>query len=156
MLPRNGIVGFLALFLGTSSVARSAQSFSDLMETMRGFQGSRVLRTAVELDIFTAVGSGATAEQVSKKLGTKSCATATLMNALVALGALTKKEGTFHNTPDTARHLRMAGPHVSVRATILALGRFGIASRTETQTVTKNCAKLLIALARRIMSVTSG
>ena len=57
MLPRNGIVGFLAFFLGASSVARSAQSFSDLMETMRGFQESRVLLTAVELDIFTAVGS---------------------------------------------------------------------------------------------------
>lgn len=110
MLPGNGMVGVLAFFLGTSSVASSAQSFSDLMETMRGFQESRILLTAVELDIFTAVGSGATAEQVSKKLGTNSRATATLMNALVALGALTKKEGTFHNTPDTARYLVAGSP----------------------------------------------
>ena len=105
---RSGIIalpGFLAFFLGAPSITMSAQSFSDLMETMRGFQESRVLLTAVELDIFTAVGPGATAAEISKKLGTHPRATETLLNALVAMSALTKKDGAFHNTPDTERYL---------------------------------------------------
>jgi len=88
----------------------SAQSFSDLTDTMGRYQESRVLLTAVELDIFTAVGPGARGVQVSEKLGTNPRATETLLNALVALGALTKKDGVFFNTPDTARYLVAGSP----------------------------------------------
>jgi predicted O-methyltransferase YrrM len=105
-----GMLRVLAVFLGASPIVMSAQSFSELMETMRGFQESRVLLTAVELDIFTAVGPGATATQAAKKLGTDGRATETLLNALVAIGALTKKDLTFHNTPDTARYLVAGSP----------------------------------------------
>jgi len=77
---------------------------------MRGFQESRVLLTAVELDVFTAVGHGATVADVSKKLQTNARATEVLLNALVAIGALTKKNGTFYNTPDTARYLVAGSP----------------------------------------------
>jgi len=88
----------------------SAQSFSDLTDTMGRYQESRVLLTAVELDIFTAVGPGAKGVQVSERLGTNPRATDTLLNALVALGALTKKDGVFFNTPDTARYLVAGSP----------------------------------------------
>ncbi len=100
-----GMLGFLAIFLGASLTPMFAQSFSDLTTTMRGFQESRVLLTAIELDIFTAVGPGGTAAQVSKKLGTNPRATETLLNAVVSLGALRKEAGTFFNTPETARYL---------------------------------------------------
>ncbi len=99
------MLGFLAIFLGGSLITMSAQSFSDLTATMRGFQESRVLLTAFELDVFTAVGPGATAAEVSKKLGADPRATETLLNAVVSLGALRKKDGTFFNTPETARYL---------------------------------------------------
>jgi len=102
--------GFLGFFAGAASIAMSAQSFSDLTDTMGRYQESRVLLTAVELDIFTAVGPGAKGVQVSEKLGTNPRATETLLNALVALGALTKKDGVFFNTPDTARYLVAGSP----------------------------------------------
>ena len=105
-----GMLGFLAFLLGASLMTICAQSFSDLTETMGRFQESRILLTAVELDIFTAVGPGATAVQVSKKLGSSPRATETLLNALVALGALTKKDGAFLNTPDAARYLVAGSP----------------------------------------------
>ena len=76
-----GMLGLLALFPGVTPIAMRAQSFSDLMETMGGFEESRVLLTAVELDVFTAVGPGATAAQAAKKLGTHPRATETLLNA---------------------------------------------------------------------------
>ena len=58
------VLGRLSLSLCAASLAMSAESFSDLTETMRGFQESRVLLTAVELDVFTAVGHGATGADV--------------------------------------------------------------------------------------------
>lgn len=84
--------------------------FADLMLTMRAFQESRVLLTAVELDLFTAVGDGAPAETVAGRLGTDARATASLLNALVAIGALTKREGVFSNTSETARFLAASSP----------------------------------------------
>jgi SAM-dependent methyltransferase len=76
----------------------------DLAQRIRGFQESRVILTAVELDIFTAVGEGATAGKVSAKLGSDQRATEMLLNALVAVGLLAKRDGAFANTPITTRH----------------------------------------------------
>ena len=105
-----GILVFLSPVLSTRCLAMSAKSFSDLTETMHGFQESRILLTAVELDVFTAVGQGATGTEVSKRLHTNARATEVLLNALVAMGALVKKNGTFSNTPDTARYLVAGSP----------------------------------------------
>ncbi len=105
-----GVFAFLILSCGGSVSAMSGPSFSDLMQTMRGFQESRVLLTAVELDIFTAVGSGAAAAQVAEKLGTHPRATEAFLHALAAMGALTKREGAFHNTAETARYLVAGSP----------------------------------------------
>ncbi len=58
------MLAFLVTFLGASLSTLFAQFLSDLTATRRGFQESRVLLPAVELDIFTAVGPGATAAQV--------------------------------------------------------------------------------------------
>jgi len=76
----------------------------DLNATIRSFQESRVILTAVELDIFTAVGKGATAEEVSLKIRSDPRATGMLMNALVAMGLLAKQEAIFHNTPASTRY----------------------------------------------------
>jgi len=82
----------------------------DLAQTVRAFQESRVILTAVELDLFTAVGEGATASQVAARVGANARATEMLMNALVALGLLAKQDGTFHNTPPAARHFVAGSP----------------------------------------------
>jgi (2Fe-2S) ferredoxin/predicted O-methyltransferase YrrM len=76
----------------------------DLNSTLRGFQESRVLLTAVELDLFTAVGSGARADEVSVRTGSDPRATEMLMNALVAMGWLSKQDTIFRNTPLSARY----------------------------------------------------
>ncbi len=85
-------------------------NFDQLVECARSFQESRVLLTAVELDLFTAVGRGARAADVAGKLKTDPRATEMLLNALVALGALSKSKDIFRNTPATARHLTKKSP----------------------------------------------
>ena len=81
-----------------------------LLETLRGFMSSRALLTALELDVFTAVGSGLSAQQVAGKLGTDARATEMLLNVLVSLKLLTKKDDIFCNTPITARFLSADSP----------------------------------------------
>lgn len=84
--------------------------FSDLVSMMRGFQESRALLSAIELDLFTAVGSGETAAGVAAKVRTDPRATEMLLNSIAALGALSKNAGVFHNTPETARFLCEGSP----------------------------------------------
>jgi len=72
---------------------------------LRAFMESRVLLTALELDVFTAVGGGATAAAVAPVIGADAGATERLLDAIVSLGFLEKREGVFANTPLAARFL---------------------------------------------------
>jgi (2Fe-2S) ferredoxin len=83
----------------------------DIMQTMRAFQESRVLLTAVELNVFTAVGRGGRTVEVANKVGTDPRATEMLLNALVAMGMLTKEGDVFRNTPVAARFFTEGSPH---------------------------------------------
>ncbi len=74
------------------------------------FQRSRVLLTAVELDLFTALARPSTSRAVATRLKTDPRATDRLMNALVALGFLRKTAGRFSNARDTARYLVRGRP----------------------------------------------
>jgi (2Fe-2S) ferredoxin/predicted O-methyltransferase YrrM len=75
----------------------------DLNEMIRGFMSSRAVLTALELDVFTAVAGGATAEELAEKIHADSRATEMLLNALVSLKLLEKRDGTFFQTPVSAR-----------------------------------------------------
>jgi (2Fe-2S) ferredoxin/precorrin-6B methylase 2 len=77
----------------------------DLLRSVRGYQESRVLLTALELDVFTAVHAGATAEQVAAVRRLDARGATLLLNALVALGLLVKGDGVFASTPLAARYL---------------------------------------------------
>ena len=92
----------------------------ELNRTLRGFQESRVLLTAIELDLFTAVGSGARADEVAARTGTLPRATEMLMNALVAMGWLTKQAGVFSNSSVSTRYF-VAGSADDWRAATLHL-----------------------------------
>ena len=81
-----------------------------LQEILRGFMSSRALLTALELDVFTAVGNGGSAQLLAGKLRTDARATEMLLNVLVSLKLLTKKDGVFYNTPSTARFLNADSP----------------------------------------------
>lgn len=74
-----------------------------LNQVIRGFMPSRTVLTALELDVFTAIGNSAPAESVAQKIHADARATEMLLNALVSLEMLEKKEQTFFNTPGTAR-----------------------------------------------------
>jgi SAM-dependent methyltransferase len=76
-----------------------------------GFQRSRVLLTAFELDIFTALGKGARpSNQVAQALGTEKRATDRLMNALCSIGFLRKRSGLFSNATFASRFLVKGKP----------------------------------------------
>jgi len=74
-----------------------------LDQMIRGYMPSRCLLTALELDIFTAVGDGANAEQIGTKIHANARGAGMLLNVLVALGLLTKSGDDYKNTPESAR-----------------------------------------------------
>jgi 3-hydroxy-5-methyl-1-naphthoate 3-O-methyltransferase len=74
-----------------------------LDQMMRGYMPSRCLLTALELDVFTAVGDGANAEQIGTRIHANARAVGMLLNALVALGLLSKSGDEYGNTPESAR-----------------------------------------------------
>jgi (2Fe-2S) ferredoxin/predicted O-methyltransferase YrrM len=85
----------------------------ELMETIRGYQPSRILLSAIELDLFSAVataGGDATAANVARALGSDPRTTETLLNALVALGVMHKREQVFANSPLASRFFTAGSP----------------------------------------------
>jgi predicted O-methyltransferase YrrM len=86
------------------AVRENAATLPDhLNQMIRGFMPSRCLLTALELDLFTAIGDGASAEEIGAKIHANARALAMLLNALVALRLLTKSGPNYSNTPDSAR-----------------------------------------------------
>ena len=75
------------------------------------FWASRALLTAVELDLFTALGEdGCAVAEAADRMGTDSRATRMLLDALCALGLLTKSGDQYANTPETGRYLQRGQP----------------------------------------------
>lgn len=81
-----------------------------LTERIRAYQESRLLLTAIELDVFTALGAGATGAAAAATLETEARATTMLLNALVAVGLLEKRDGMFRNTEEAARYFVAGSP----------------------------------------------
>jgi 2-polyprenyl-3-methyl-5-hydroxy-6-metoxy-1,4-benzoquinol methylase len=87
------------------------QATRSILEMATAFQRSRVLLTAYELDIFTAINEDSkTSAEVAEAVDADPRATDRLMNALVALGLLEKREGRFSNSPAAARLLVRGRP----------------------------------------------
>ena len=81
-----------------------------LNQTIRGFQESRAVLTALELDIFTALAEGKSANDTAAALQLDPRATAMLLNALAAMDLLEKRDGLFRPTPVTARYFTAGSP----------------------------------------------
>lgn len=82
------------------SLFEDEQYPEDILDMVFGFQKSRVILTAFELDLFTALGDDKkTSHDLASILGTDKRATDRLMNALCALGLLIKENEFFSNTP---------------------------------------------------------
>jgi len=75
------------------------------------FQQSRILLTAVELDIFTILDKHMLpSKEVAAKINTNERATDRLMNALTALGFLRKVRGKFYNCENASQYLVKGKP----------------------------------------------
>jgi predicted O-methyltransferase YrrM len=85
-------------------------SFDDWNERLRAFQESRVILTALELNIFTAIAAGATADDAAARTGCAPRSTEMLLNALAAIGLLEKSDGVFRNTEVASRYFADGSP----------------------------------------------
>jgi 3-hydroxy-5-methyl-1-naphthoate 3-O-methyltransferase len=91
-------------FRAAMAAREKAGMLPDRLDQMiRGYMPSRCILTALELDIFTAVGDGANAEQVGTRIHANVRGVGMLLNALVALGLLHKNGDDYKNTPESAR-----------------------------------------------------
>ena len=91
-------------FRAAMAARDKAGTLPDRLEQMiRGYMPSRCILTALELDIFTAVGNGASPEQIAAKVNANARATAKLLNALVSLNLLSKSSDKYKNTAESAR-----------------------------------------------------
>src|SRR5512135_662827 len=88
-----------------------ALSPQPILELATAFQRSRVLLSAWELDLFTVLADERrTSGEVAAAIGADGTATDRLMNALVALGLLDKRDGRFANGALSARYLVKGRP----------------------------------------------
>jgi 3-hydroxy-5-methyl-1-naphthoate 3-O-methyltransferase len=85
-------------------------TFDELLGKARAYQESRTLLTAIELDLFTAVGDGATAEEVAQRISASLRGTRLLLDAVVAMGALTKTDLLYRNIPEIRPYLVSGSP----------------------------------------------
>jgi predicted O-methyltransferase YrrM len=86
-------------------------SADDIHNLARAFLRSRILLTAYELEVFTALGDERkTSAEVAAALGTDARAADRLMNALAVLGLLKKEGGKFANSPAAGRYLVAGKP----------------------------------------------
>ena len=88
---------------------------SYIMQTVAGFWGSKALLSAVELDVFTALGNNKmTAAQLGDAVGLHPRGTYDFFDTLVALDFLQREgdgpEGKYKNTPQTATFLNKESP----------------------------------------------
>jgi (2Fe-2S) ferredoxin/precorrin-6B methylase 2 len=82
----------------------------EFQQQVQGFRESRIILTAIELDVFSHVGGGASAVQAAERIGSAPRSTEMLLNALAAIGLLEKDAGVFRNTPLAARYLAADSP----------------------------------------------
>ncbi len=82
----------------------------DIVEDIRSFWTSRMLLTAIELDIFTAVAKGGDVKKVAAQINASERGTEMMLNVLTAYSLLEKKNGTYVNGPIAERYLVEGGP----------------------------------------------
>ncbi len=86
-------------------------SYDGIREIAYGFQQSRILLTAFELDVFSLLGKdGLSSAEVASASGTDQRATDRLLNALCAIGLLEKDGNRFMNTVASSRFLARGRP----------------------------------------------
>lgn len=84
---------------------------ASIRELAASFQQSRILLTAYELDLFTAMdGHLLTADAIAEKAGASTEGVYRLLNALVTLGLVNKAREKFFNSEEASRYLVKGKP----------------------------------------------
>jgi SAM-dependent methyltransferase len=102
----------------------TAMPSADLVfDTLFAYQRSSALKTAIELDFFTAIDEGAdTPAAVAKRSGASERGTRILCDYLTVLGLLQKSDGTYQLTPAAAAFLSKRSPaYLGTTASFLLL-----------------------------------
>lgn len=82
-----------------------------IREIAVSFQQSRILLSAYELDVFTAMeGHFSTAETLAESLNVSADGLSRLLNALTAMGLIKKTRGKYYNTEEASRYLVKGKP----------------------------------------------
>jgi ubiquinone/menaquinone biosynthesis C-methylase UbiE len=82
-----------------------------IFETLRAFQQTAALRTAIELDLFTIVSEGAsTVAEIAAKCGASERGIRILCDTVVTDGFLTKVDGRYSCSPDATVFLNRRSP----------------------------------------------
>jgi hypothetical protein len=90
-----------------SSGGPSPELFFD---TLTAYQRTAALKGALELDLFSAVGDGATAEAVAGRCGASARGVRVLADYLTTLGFMVKEGDCYRLTPDSAVFLDRRSP----------------------------------------------
>ncbi|MER3328293.1 MAG: methyltransferase [Candidatus Kapaibacterium sp.] len=94
-----------------AKVDKSKFSESHILTVASAFRQSKILLTAIELGVFSLLGSRElTAKDVSFELKTDEDTTERLLNSLTSLGFTTKHRSHFKNTSDSIRFLDKSSP----------------------------------------------
>ena len=94
------------------AISEKNNNFQALREIIYGFQKSRIVLTAFELDIFSALGNDEmSSSEVATRCNTEIRATDRLLNALVAMELLTKKDDKFSNSEVSGQYLISGKPN---------------------------------------------
>lgn len=76
-----------------------------LNQLLINFRGSRILLSAVEIDLFSALKGGATSAQAARRTKATVRGVTILLDALVSMGLVRKRAGQYFNTKATAEFL---------------------------------------------------
>lgn len=91
--------------LGRIGVVPPLDAVENLVRLLTGVRRSATLRSAIELGLFAAVGDGAGADEIARRIRCPERATRFLLDALVELGLLTARGPLYQLTPTAATHL---------------------------------------------------
>src|SRR5436853_4466719 len=82
-----------------------------IFNALNAYEDTAVLKTAIELDVFTAIGEGAsTAAELGKRVGAAERGVRILCDNLVIMGFLTKAENGYGLTEESALFLNRKSP----------------------------------------------
>lgn len=94
-----------------TTVPAKPPSPEGIFQMLNAYQQTAVLRAAIELDLFSAIGAGATtAEAIAAKVNAKARGVRILCDALSIAGLLTKNGAEYGLSPDAAAFLDRKSP----------------------------------------------